>query len=925
MLPEQTVQVSHIKERLCCIIASTTGACEMPPNERLLTTKIQVPPLPPKTVRRARLLEALDRGLQPNLRLTLISAPAGYGKTTLLSAWIQDRGSPAAWLSIDESDNDPIRFLSYLLAALQRANPDLNLPSPTQGQYSETEIQERILIPLINQMEASARQTTLVLDDYHWIHSQSVHDRLGYLLDNLPPQAHLMIATRADPPLPIAHMRGRGQVNELRMEDLRFQVEEARSFLETFADLDLSLDDVHTLTDRTEGWVSGLQMAAASLRGLEDKTAFIQDFSGSHHYIMDYLVDEVLRRQTAQIQAFLLTTSILNRLCGPLCDALMEVTDETPAPSQGILQDLARANLFIVPLDARREWYRYHRLFADLLQARLLSKHPECIASLHRRASQWLEDHGLTDEAVQHALLTHDHGFAADLVERACQDKFMRSETMTFLRWVQRLPEEAIRKRPKLAIFRAWALLFHGAPLSTIEAQLDESREVSGPPGSSLSLQAFIALLQGQIEHGLDLAEEALQALPEGEIFLRDFATFLTIGARIALGDVEAGSRLLEQSSKASQRSGNRMATAMILGELAEMRMRQLRLQESEKLYRQALSIATDDDGKLLPIAGGALIGLGDLAFERYDLASAEKLLSQGIQHVKRWSLVGTLTAHLSMAMIHEIRGDTQAMQDTLETLQDLARRFDASEFDDIVVEMFEARLQVRRGDLEPVRRWVARRELEGAPARKPSIYAEDYYAARFYKYELPVLARLHLAEARYQEALDTLQELSSVAERSDRPFLVIESEVLQARALHAMGDTAASLAALRRALDLGQPHDLMRIFLTEGDDVIHLLQAVRAEGDSPERIDYLDRMLGKIGLPAFKPPFPAQALLEPLSPRELEVLRLLPTELTAEELAEKLIISVNTVRSHLKSIYAKMGVHSRHEAVARAAELDLL
>lgn len=897
----------------------------MPPKERLLNTKIQVPPLPPKTIHRARLLEALDRGLQPNIRLTIISAPAGYGKTTLLSAWIQGRVSSTAWLSIDESDNDPIRFMSYLLAALHQANPAFDLPSPTLEQFSEAETQERILIPLINQMGASPKQTTLVLDDYHWIQSQNVHDRLGYLLENLPPQAHLMIATRADPPLPITRLRGRGQVNELRMEDLRFHVEEAQSFLETFADLELSSDDVHTLTHRTEGWISGLQMAAASLQGHEDKTAFIRDFSGSHHYIMDYLIDEVIRRQTPLVQAFLLNTAILNRLCGSLCDAVMEGTGEAMVSSQRILQDLVRANLFIVPLDARREWYRYHRLFADLLQVRLQSKHPERIPSLHRRASQWLEDHGLTDDAIQHALLTHDHAFAGNLIERSCQEKFMRSETMTFLRWVQRLPEEEIRKRPKLEIYRAWALLFHGAPLSTIEAQLRESNEVSGPPGSWLSLQAFIALSQGQIEHGLALAEEALKTLPEGEIFLRDFATFCATGARIALGDVEGGSQMLEQSSKASQQSGNRMATAMILGELAEMRMRQLRLKESEKLYQQALSIATDDDGKLLPIAGGALIGLGELALERYDLASAEKLLQEGIQHVQRWSLIGTMTGHLSMAMLHEIRGNKQAMQDELEMLWDVARRFDVSVFDDLTVEMYEARLQMNWGDYESVRKWVARRGLDGAPHQKPSIYAEDYYAARLYKYELPVLARLRLTEDRYQDVLDILQELESLAERANRPFLLIESEILRARTLHAMGDKESSLAALRRALDLARPQDLMRVFLTEGEDVIDLLQAVRSEGDSPERNNYIDRMLQKIGLSAFVRPSPTQDLLEPLSPRELEVLRLLPTELTAKELANELVISVNTVRSHMKSIYAKLGVHSRRQAVIRASELDLL
>jgi LuxR family maltose regulon positive regulatory protein len=893
--------------------------------ERILTTKIQLPPLPPKVVRRTRLFEVLDRGLQPNLRLTLISAPAGYGKTTLLRAWIQDRGIPAAWFSIDESDNDPIRFMSYLLAALQQTNPDLDLTSLVEGQYQEADIQERILVPLINRVSESPRQTTLVMDDYHWIHNQIVHDLLGFLLENLPPQAHLMVATRADPPLSIAHMRGRGQVSELRMEDLRFQLAETQSFLETFADLKLSLENVNTLIHRTEGWISGLQMAAASLQGFEDKNAFIQDFSGSHHYIMDYLLDEVLRRQTPQIQAFLLTTSILGRLCGPLCDALMEDVEDVAAPSQDILQELTRANLFTIPLDANREWYRYHRLFSDLLQARLQSKYADRILSLHRRASQWFEDHDLTDEAVQHALLTRDHDFAADLVERTAQEKLMRSETMTLIRWLQNLPEREIQKRPKLAIYRAWALLLHGAPLTTIETQLEPNQEMSGPPGSALALHAFITLSQGQIEQGRDLAEEALQALPEGEIFLRDFATFLTIGARIALGDIEGGSRLLEQISETSQQSGNRMATAMILGELAELHMRQLELKKSEALYKQALSIATDDDGELLPIAGGAMIGLGHLALERFDLAKAEKLLQEGIRLVQRWSLLSTLIGRLVMVDIQEIQGDTQAVQETLETLQDLARRFDASDFDNAAVEMLEARLQVGRGELEPVRRWVARRDLEGAPTRKPAAYYEDFYAARFYKYELPVLARLRLTESRWSEALEVLDELSSLAIRANRPFLLIEAEVLKARAHHAMGDTTSSLADLCRALDLARPQDMKRAFLTEGEEILQLLQLGRTEWDSIERIEFVDGLLELAGRPVSNGSPSAQGLLEPLSPRELEVLELLPTGLTAEEIANELVISVNTVRTHLKNLYAKLGVHSRHEAVVRASALDLL
>ncbi|UCF60631.1 MAG: hypothetical protein JSV37_12830 [Anaerolineaceae bacterium] len=892
---------------------------------QLLTTKIQIPPLPPQTIKRTRLFEALDRGLQPNIRLTLLSAPAGYGKTTLLSDWIQDRGLSTAWLSLDEGDNDSIRFMSYLLAALESGIPTADFPAPVSEPLSEDEIQQQILIPLINQLGQSPRQTTLILDDYHWIQSQTTHDRIGYLLDHLPPQVLILVATRADPPLPLTRLRGRGQMNELRMEDLRFQIEEAEVFLETFTDLKLTSDDIHTLTHRTEGWISGLQMAAASLQVHEDKATFIRDFSGSHHYIMDYLLDEVLRRQTPQIQAYLLYTSILFRLCAPLCDAVMEVTGESFPPSQSILKDLERANLFIVPLDAKREWYRYHRLFGDLLQARLQRKDPRRIPALHRQASEWFEDHSLLDEAVQHALLSYDHAYVADLIERASEETFMRSETMTFLRWVQRLPEEEIQKRPKLGIYRAWALLWHGAPLSSVEAQLQKDPEESGPPGSSLTLQAFIALSQGQMEHGLELIKQALKMLPEDEIYLRDFATFCAAATQISLGDLEGGMQLLEQTSQKSQRSGNRAATVMILCELAEMRLRQLQVKEAEKLFQQALSIATDQDGNLLPIAGGPLIGLGDVALEHYNLDSAESLLQEGIQHAERWSLISTLTGHLSMAMLHYARGDTLALEDSLETLYELAQRFDASEFDDMIVELFEAGLNVRQGNFEAVQAWIARRDLEGAPERIPSLYKENQVLGRIYKYELPVLARLDIAKKRYEQAFKVLDELSSQAERVNRPFLQLEAEILKARAFHAVGDSVSSLTALRRALEIAAPVGAARVFITEGEEFIQLLQTARSELDSPDLIEFMDHLLAKAGLPVSMRPSPTQGIFEPLSPRELEVLHLLPTGLTAKELADELIISVNTVRSHLKSIYAKLGVHSRHEAVARAAELDLL
>jgi LuxR family maltose regulon positive regulatory protein len=892
---------------------------------QLLTTKIHIPPLPLETIRRSRLHDVLDRGLQPNIRLTLLSAPAGYGKTTLLSAWVHERDFSIAWLSLDEGDNDPIRFMSYLFAALESGDLTFDVPAVAGEQFSEGDIQQRLLIPLINQIGRLPKPIVLILDDYHWIQNQTVHDSVGYLLEHLPTQAHIVVATRADPPLPITRLRGRGQVNELRMEDLRFQIEEVEAFLKTFPSLDLTTDDVQILAHRTEGWVSGLQMAAASLQGHEDKADFISDFSGSHHYIMDYLLDEVLRRQDPEIQEFLLYTSVLPRLCGALCDAVMEVASETRTRSQRILKDLERANLFIVPLDPTREWYRYHRLFADLLQVRLQLKDPGRIPSLHRRASEWFEDHGFVDEAVQQALLTQNSKFAADLVERTSQEAFMRSETMTFLRWVQRLPEAEIQKRPTLGIYRAWALLLHGAPLSAVEAQFQVSPEGSGPPGSSSSLQAFIALSQGKVERGMELLEQALDTLPEEEIYLRDFTTFCAAATQIAMGDVEGGTQLLEKTSQVSQRSGNKTATVIVLCELAEMRLRQFQLKEAERLYQQGLSMATDQDGKLLPIAGGAMIGLGDLALERYDLDEAEQLLTQGIQHAERWSLISTLTGHISMAMVHYARNDTQALNDTFEIMHDLAERFDASEYDDVIVELFEAGLHARRGDMEAVRAWIAKRELDEVPGRMPPPYVEDPMLARIYKYELPVVVRKYFIEGDYENALEVSELLLSLAGAADRPFLQIEAEILKARIFHAQGDADASFAAMRRALEIAAPVGAMRIFLTEGEDVIQILQTGRSAWDTPELVDFTDRLLGKIGIPSVKAGTPLQSLHEPLSPRELEILHLLPTGLTAEELAGELIISLNTVRSHLKSIYAKMGVHSRHEAVARATELELL
>lgn len=933
----------------------------------ILTTKIQIPPLPPQTVRRTRLLEELDRGLQPNIRVTLISAPAGYGKTTLLSDWLQSRDLAAAWLSISEDDNDTARFISYLIAAAMRCegtpgsssgpagmvDDSLDLPAAIEGQISAEDLKHQLLVPLINRTGRRPKATVFVFDDYHLIRSQSIHDLTTYLIENLPPQAHVYIATRADPPLPITRLRGRGQVNELRLEDLRFQEAEASAFFAAGSGLRLAPEEVHTLQQKTEGWICGLQMTAAFLRGQENPKAFIEGFSGSHHYIMDYLLDEVLERESPELQAFLLETSILERLCGPLCDAVrfsetpsgsLETAavgagavrepphqDERPSAGRQILRELEQANLFIVPLDEKREWYRYHRLFADLLQVRLQEKDAGRLPLLHRRASSWFAAQGYIDDAVRHALLTSDCEFAADTVEGYAQEILLRSEIATFLRWVQRLPEAHIQKRPKLGIYRAWALLLQGAPLSAVQAQISASRQAHGPPGSSRSLEAFILLSQGEVEQGLQRAQEAFDLLPAEEIFLRNFAAICIAGSRISMGDIDGGMALLEQMDRNAHRRDNQLATTLILNEIAELRLKQFRVREAEAFFQRALAISTTAEGTLLPVAGHALMGLGSIAVERFDFTSAERLLQDGIQLAERWSLINTLDGHLSLAILYDTQEQVETVRkpvlhETLATLEDLARRFDASEYDDIVVDMIKMRVYLREGRFDPVRQWVLDRGLARLPAHKPEHYDDGTIASRIYKYELPVLARWLIVEGRYQDAYTVLQELAQLAAEATRPYLLVESYILQARVLDLLGDSDEALKILQKALDLAGPQQARRLFLAEGDDIMRLLKAARQARAAAGTAEFVDSLLsiGKAASPS-EAGIDAARLTDPLSPRELEVLRLLPSGLTAVQMADELFISANTLRSHLKNIYTKLGVHSRHEAVARATQLDLL
>jgi LuxR family maltose regulon positive regulatory protein len=932
----------------------------------LLTTKLYMPPIRPELVPRPHLLERLNDGL--HRKLILISAPAGFGKTTLVSAWIKDAGMPAAWISLDESDNDPARFLAYLVAALRTIKAGIGKGILSALQAPQPPPAEAILTALINQLDDLPHSLFLVLDDYHLITAESIHKALAFFLDHLPPQIHLVIATRADPPLPVALLRGRGQLTELRQTDLRFSLDEAVAFLNQVMDLDLPLDDIAALASRTEGWITGLQMAALALQvatltqsqETPQSSSFVRAFTGSNRYILDYLVEEVLLRQPEEIQAFLLHTAILKRLTGPLCDAVLDSGDTESEgdpgrplySSQQTLEELEAANLFIIPLDDERRWYRYHRLFADLLQKRLEHTQPEQIPVLHGRASTWYAQNGLLPEAIDHALAAENHDRAADLIEKVAEATLMRSEVPTLLHWMEKLPDPLIRARPVLGLYHAWALLWSGQPLEAVESRL---REVNtGTDALSIqvgTLQALVAAWQGEITRAGDLAREALDQLPEDESFLRSIAAWNLGLFYLLSGEFEAGRQVLDEIARLGQKTGNVMFAVSALCHLAELQMSQARLYEASDTYQRALELSVDEQGELLPVAGMPLIGLGELSREWNDLESAKRYLSQGIDKVSQWGPFGAIDGYVSLARIRQAQGDMEGSRDAIQQAQRLAVQFDVTELDDVLVAIHQVRLWIAQGKLEPARRWLEERGLflhhapslpaslaegpEPDTSRRELAEGDNLIDQQLGRYKELLLARLMLGLDRPDEALPLLGSQETLLEEQGRQVSrrMMEVQLLRALALQAQNKVDQALATLEQALSIGEPGGFVRTFLDEGEQVALLLRQAASRGIAPRYVSQLVAAFdaqaavdtaGTIPHPHVQPPID-QPLIEPLSEREMDVLRLLSTGMSNPEIAQELFIATSTVRSHLKSIYGKLNVHKRWDAVHRAEELGLL
>lgn len=914
----------------------------------LLATKLYVPPPRPGGVSRPRLLQRLDEALRLGHRMTLLSAPAGYGKTTLLSAWaaqspVPDPQPRLAWLSLDEGDNDPIRFWSYLIAALHTVAPGVGRAAGDLLRAPQPRPLESILTLLINDIAAlpengDTGQIILVLEDYHTIDAIPIHDGVAFLVERLPPRMHLVIATRADPPLPLSRLRARGQMAEIRLEDLRFRPDEAADFLSRVMGLDLADREVAALETRTEGWIVGLQMAALSMQGqsADRISQFIQAFSGSHHYILDYLTDEVLASQPEPIQSFLLQTSILDRLTAPLCDALCSgihypiSNNQSPIPnSQSLLEHLEAANLFLVPLDSERRWYRYHRLFADLLRARLEgSVGTHGIESLHARAAGWFESHGMSAAAVSHALAAGDFDQAAQLIERVAVLMLTRGELVTLLAWIEALPVELARQRPGLCILQAWALTFAGqldgvepllrtaeriiAPSVSAAPHHEQPPEVAELLGNIAAIRALGADMSGQAARAQEQAHLADQLLVEGDN-RRGIISFVLGRAYRAKGDLERASQAYAEIARIGRESANVWTQSVALCELASLRKVQGQLQEAHKLYQQALHAVDQGGGSRFGTVAGVDTGLADLLCEWNELETAQRLVKSSLEQMQGWENPSDLAlAYLALARIRHAQGDLASAAATLDDAIQIGRERMLFAQLHTILDTYRVRLSLAQGHLKAGEQWAA--ERESTPG------ADDSPLSR--ELELLAVARVRLAQGDAGATLQLLAPLADGARAGGRHGRLIEMLALEALALEHQNQSDHALLALEEALSLARPEGYVRIFANEGAPMARLLRHAAQRGI---QVDYVKQLLAAIeerSEKAYQHPHP---LVEPLSSRELEVLQLVAEGLSNREIADELVISIRTVKKHVQNIHGKLGVQRRTQAVARARELDLL
>ncbi len=895
-------------------------------DERLLTTKLFMPLVPRGWVRRSRLIEQLKSGLA--VRLTLVSAPAGYGKTMLMCDALRDAQTRVGWLSLDAADNDPASFWSYFIAALQSVHPEIGKPALSMLRSPQPPPVVWILNTLINELAKTQTDFALVLDDYHEIDNQSIHESMSYLVEHMPPQMHLFIATRTDPPLPLARLRARGHMTELRAADLRFTSGEATEFLNEMMNLGLSHSQVEALETRTEGWVAGLRMAALSIRTTNDVTAFIDSFGGGTRHIFDYLIEEVVDRQPPDIRDFLLRTSVLDRLTGPLCDAITGRDD-----SQEILQGLERGNLFLVPLDDNNRWYRYHQLFSDLLRAQMIGQRPDLVSELHAKASQWFEGEGLTAEAVNHAMASQDFDRVVELIEPIAMTMIAQNRYATVSEWLSKIPGELVAGHPWLCVGGAWASLWMRKYedvqkfIQWAEAIMPERVEEYDKEvidwhhirAYLLTLRAFLTFSSNDLISTIDLCHEALMHAPADDTLLST-AIMLNLGfAFTASGDLESGYVHFKEATAKAKATPNYYYASAATAHMADVEAQMGHLHKAAHTYRQAVQIAREwGSGECAPVASYALMGLSEVLYEWNKLDEAASQLDQGLQLGKMNSESEVVEIMerglLVMARLAHARGKPDDVQQALARARELAPPAVHLDYRPLQVSSWEARIRLSEGKLAEAINWTANVE-HGLPITEiPNYRSEVKYLT---------LVRVKIASSETQGIPESLERLHQAMKENKRMGGVIEVLILQALALQAQGRLDEAMVALHSALSFAKPEGYIRIFVDEGEPMARLLHHAAAKGTD---LDYVTKLLSALGARTKleKPPAGPPVAGE-LTQREKEVLRLIAAGLSNRASAELLVVTEGTIKKHLNNVFGKLGVKSRTHAVARAKELDLL
>jgi LuxR family maltose regulon positive regulatory protein len=894
----------------------------------ILVTKLFIPPTRTELVPRPELVDRFNNGL--DRKLTLISAPAGFGKTTLVSHWLENLQNSqtvkVAWLSLDEDDNDPVRFLTYFVTALNKAsNPENALGSGALSilQSPQPPGATDVLTLLINELAESDQQFIFVLDDYHLIEAKPIDQAVGFLLDNLPPQLHLVIATRQDPALSLGRLRAQNQVTELRAADLRFTSSEAAEFLNQVMGLDLSVQDITELEIRTEGWIAGLQLAAISMQGYQDHRAFIKSFTGGHRLVLDFLIEEVLDQQTQEIQDFLLQTSILDRMTGSLCDALTGQEN-----GQEILDTLDRTNLFIVHLDEERHWYRYHHLFADLLRQRLNQRTPEEIPDIHKRASKWYSQHELVHEAIKHSLIAKDYNSANDLMKELAIDIIQQGDHTSVVEWINEMPERFVKERPYLCVLHAWTLQLTGQ-LKSADSRLVDAENALGnlntdaESGTETILglinfrRAYSTLLRGEHDKTISYGQQALKQLPETAALLRVRTVLFLDGAYRFQGKIQEALANYDEVTPIIQSIGISSTVVLLYLHQGDLHIEMAQLHRARDIYEDALKLIERQTGRSdMPYAGYVYVSIGRIFRQWNQLDDAYRFIVKGLALCRLWNVADILGLSLiELAYIHQSLG---AYEKAFESLKEATNVFEGiSTWGGKIAAAHQAKSDITHGDIGAAEHWVEANDLD---------LNSDF---EFYReIEYLVLVRAFIAQRRYDEAHTLAERIYKIAQETGKRQTELEILILLAIVFSGQGKTEQALVHLERALNIGQPEGFIRTFVDEGPPMAKLLYEALQRDIYPE---YVQRLLA--AFPITEPDKDASTksqadqsgLIEPLSEREIEVLQLLAKGLTNQEVAQRLYLSPHTIKTHTRNIYGKLGVNNRTQAVERARALGIL